>query len=236
MSKVAADQAGEALAEKPRKSRTKASTAGKASAKAIASKQARGAGRPRSEACHSAILDAASLLLDTEPYHKISIERIAEMAKCGKPTIYRWWPSKADLILEAYRAEGMRRVPPTEPSDDAFADLEDFLKRLLRAHRNRTASRGLRALIAESQFDPEFRQKFYSVFLEMRRDMMRAILRSGIEKGQFRKDLDEEAAVDLLFGGFWYRLLSGTSSPLNDAYAEAMVALVKPSLAANPVN
>ncbi|MEO1205021.1 MAG: TetR/AcrR family transcriptional regulator [Pseudomonadota bacterium] len=193
---------------------------------------ARGAGRPRSEACHSAILDAASLLLDTEPYHKISIERIAEMAKCGKPTIYRWWPSKADLILEAYRAEGLRRVPQTKPSDDAFADLEDFLKRLLRAHRNRTASRGLRALIAESQFDPDFRQKFFDVFLEMRRDMMRSILQAGIESNQFRSDLDEDAVVDLLFGGFWYRLLSGTPAPLNDAYAEAMVDLVRPALAA----
>lgn len=213
------------MAKTPTKTRT-----GKKPAKT----KPKGAGRPRSEACHQAVLDAAAHLLETETYCKISMEKIAELAKVGKPTLYRWWPSKADIILEAYRAEGLRRVPATELSNDAFADLEDFLKRLLRAHRNRTTARGLRALIAESQFDPEFRDKFFKVFLSMRRGLMRDILQSGIDKGQFRASIDVEAVMDVLFGGFWYRLLSGTPGPMDDAYAETMLEMIQPALMAHP--
>ncbi|MEL7047652.1 MAG: TetR/AcrR family transcriptional regulator [Pseudomonadota bacterium] len=217
------------------KARPRKSTSGKSKSSATDTNsrdQTKGAGRPRSNACHTAILEAASQLLQTQPYHKISIEKIAEVAQCGKPTIYRWWPSKADLILEAYRIEGLRRVPPTKPSGDAFADLEDFLRRLMKAHRNRTASHGLRALIAESQIDPEFRTKFFDVFIEMRRGLMRTILKRGMDAGQFKRDLDEDAVMDLLFGGFWYRLLSGAPGSLNDAYAKTMIDLIRPSLAA----
>ena len=195
-------------------------------------KPARSAGRPRSEACHQAILDAAVQLLDTEDFKNVTIEKIASLAKAGKPTIYRWWPSKADLILEAYRAEGLRRVPAVPPSADALADLEDFLKRLLRAHRNRTHARGLRALIAESQSDEAFREKFYNVFLTMRRGLMLDIIERGIADGTFRPDLDRDAVLDLIFGAFWYRLLSRDGAPLDDAYAEQIMGMVTPGLLA----
>jgi len=204
-----------------------------ASAKSEAKSQAKAPGRPRSEECHKAILDAATQLLDTEDYHKITIERIASLAKVGKPTIYRWWPSKADVILEAYREEGLRRVPAVPVSADALTDLEDFMKRLLRAHRNRTQGRGLRALIAESQVDEAFRSKFFDVFLTMRRGLMREIIEHGIETGRFRNDLDVNVVLDLMFGAFWYRLLSGTEAPLDDAFAEQVVAMVAPSLLAS---
>lgn len=195
-------------------------------------KPATSAGRPRSEACHQAILDAALQLLDTEDFKNVTIEKIARLAKAGKPTIYRWWPTKADLILEAYRAEGLRRVPAVPPSADALADLEDFLKRLLRAHRNRTHARGLRALIAESQSDEAFREKFYNVFLTMRRGLMLEIIERGIADGTFRADLDREALLDLMFGAFWYRLLSRDGAPLDDEYAEQIMGMVTPGILA----
>jgi len=62
----------------------------------------RSRGRPRSDATRQGILEAAVELMGSTPYREITVEGIAQRAKVGKQSIYRWWPSKADLVLEAY--------------------------------------------------------------------------------------------------------------------------------------
>ncbi len=193
-------------------------------------KSARAPGRPRCEVAHQAILDAAKELLETLDYQKITIEKIASQAKVGKPTIYRWWKTKADLILEAYRAESLRRLPKMPPSDDALVDIEDHLKRLFRVHRSRTTAQGFRALIAEAQLDPQFRQKFGDRFLSLRRSYLSELIEHGVETGQFNADADVDLVVDMLLGAFWYRLLAADRDPYNDAFAENLIGLVKPYL------
>lgn len=187
----------------------------------------RAPGRPRCPAAHQAILDAAAELLETLDYQKITIERIAAQAKVGKPTIYRWWKTKADLILEAYRDESLRRLPRTEPTDDPISDLEDHLKRLFRIHRSRPTAQGFRALIAEGQLDPQFREKFNDRFLVLRRSYVYDVIAHGQKLGHFRQDIDADLVVDILLGAFWYRLLSAKRKPFNDAFAEELVALVR---------
>lgn len=188
-------------------------------------------GRPRSDATRQAILDASAHLLETESYDKISIERIAADAKVGKQSIYRWWGGKADVVLAAYTERVLPRLPPRQPTDDAFDDLEDFLRRLFQSVHAPLVRRTMQGLLAEAQLDPEFRLKFYGVFVASRRTLFKQVLRHGVALGQFRSDLDIETMIDLLNGAFWYRLLSGGEDELDDAFAAALVRTLRPSIA-----
>ena len=191
----------------------------------------RGVGRPRSESTHQAILTAAVDLLEQETYQSISINRIAEKAGVSKQTIYRWWDAKADLVLEAYTRRVFKRGAPPEPSADAFAELRALLEAFFATLAEPRVAKGLRSLIAEAQFDPAFRAKFFSVFVSTRRALMRQALEHGMALGHVRPDADLDLVLDVVYGAFWYRLLSGTTAPLDAAFAHALVEIVRPVLA-----
>lgn len=190
----------------------------------------RAAGRPRSETTQQAIIDTTITLMDTVEYRDISIDRIAATAKVGKQSIYRWWPSKAEVVLDAYTAK-LARLPPLLPSGDAFADLEDDLKRFFAIMRNDLIAKGLRSMIAEAQLDAGFKEKFYARVARVRCEALRRIFRHGWAIGQFRDDIDAETLAHVIHGAFWYRLLSGTTYPYDDAYAHNVVELLRPGLA-----
>lgn len=192
----------------------------------------RGVGRPRSEATHQAILDAAVDLLEAETYQAVSINRIAETAGVSKQTIYRWWDTKADLVLEAYTRRVFKRAaPPAEVAQDAFLELRRLLEAFFETIREPRVDKGLRSLIAEAQFDQDFRAKFHATFVVTRRTLMRQALEHGMALGQVRPDANLDLVLDVLYGGFWYRLLSGTTAPLDAAFAHDLVELVRPTIA-----
>lgn len=187
-------------------------------------------GRPRSEATRIAILDTASSLLENESYSRISIERIAAEAKVGKQSIYRWWDSKADVLLEAYTEKALKRLPQVRRTGDAVRDLEALLKSFFASVRVPAVGKTIRSLIAEAQHDPEFRAKFQDVFVATRRQMMRDLIQSGVDGGQFRRDLDVEITIDLIYGAFWHRLLSGNTEEIDDAFATGIMVMLAPGL------
>ena len=187
-------------------------------------------GRPRSDATRQAILDASAHLLETETYDKISIERIAAEAKVGKQSIYRWWGGKADVMLAAYTERVIPRLPPRNPTGDAIGDLGEFLKQYFATVRAPLVRRAMQGLLAEAQLDADFRLRFYGVFVASRRTNFRHLLRQGVAQGQLRADLDIEIVIDMLNGAFWYRLLSGAEDEIDDAFAEALVRTLRPTL------
>jgi AcrR family transcriptional regulator len=187
-------------------------------------------GRPRSEGTRQAILDAAVALVGERDYRDVSIDAIAAAAKVGKQSIYRWWDAKADLVLDAFTEHSLRRMPPLVPSSDAFADLEADLARFFAFMRNDLVAKGVRSLIAEAQLDSAFRQKLYERVHRVRCEALRRVFRHGQALGQFRQDLDEDALAHVVHGAFWYRFLSGTKCPYDDAYAKTIVGLLRPGL------
>jgi AcrR family transcriptional regulator len=191
-------------------------------------------GRPRSESTRKAILTAAADLLERESYGRISIERIAADAKVGKQSIYRWWASKADVLLESYTERALRRSPAFQPTEDAFGDLKSLLRGFFAGARVPAVGRTIRSLIAEAQLNPEFRDKFHTVFVSTRRAMIRQALVEGRSSCQFRVDLDIELMLDVIYGAFWYRLLSGTADPIDDTFADDLVELLRSSLEIRP--
>lgn len=191
-------------------------------------------GRPRSAATRQAILEASAFLLENETYRSISIERIAAEAKVGKQSIYRWWDSKADVLLEAFTDRALKRLPVHQPTGRALDDLETLLRLFFDNVKIPAIRKTLTGLIAEAQLDPEFRAKFHAVFVSTRRGMMRDILAAGARTGQFPADINVELVLDLIYGAFWYRLLSGTSDPLDATFAASLSKVLEPILTPKP--
>jgi AcrR family transcriptional regulator len=179
--------------------------------------------RRRNKQCHQAILQAAAELLEEKGYAAVTIEAIAARAGAGKQTIYRWWPSKAAVILEAYAVQASRTTPIPN-TGSVRNDLCQVLQQLF-VTLNTSAGLAMTSLIAEAQLDPAFAITFREQFINNCRDTIRAVLQQGIEQGELRANLDLDLVVDAIYSPVWYRLLL-KHAPLNEAFAEAIVDLL----------
>lgn len=177
--------------------------------------------RRRNERCHQAILTAAAELLEEKGYGGVSVEAIASRAGVGKQTIYRWWPCKASVVMEAY-AKQVNQHLPLPDTGSVKTDLGDMLGQLAAVLGTTSAGSALAGLIAESQTDPHVAQEFRRQMIACRRAATQTLLQRGIDRGELRPDLDLDLAIDALCGPIWYRLLL-QHSPLNREFAIALI-------------
>ncbi|WP_051829912.1 MULTISPECIES: TetR/AcrR family transcriptional regulator [Streptomyces] len=162
-------------------------------------------GRIRSQDAHDAVLAAAIELVEELGYQAVTIERIAARADVAKSTIYRWWKSKAVLVMDGYRTAVEQRMP--EPDTGSLAgDLTAFATALYGVTAHPLRVRTLRGLMAEAQLDPAFAGPFRE-WVESRRAVVLALLARGVQRGELPPAADLQAATDHFFGLFWYRLL-----------------------------
>jgi AcrR family transcriptional regulator len=160
-------------------------------------------------------------------YGRLTIEGIAARAGVGKQTIYRWWPSKADILLEAGAAKADLHVPVTDYGSYR-ADLRAFLEASYRMASFPALADLLRALIAEAQIDPEFGDRFRAAFLQRRRDALAVITDRARERGDLPARPDPGTVADIVFGSIWYRTLA-TRQPLDAALVDNLVGLLAPT-------
>lgn len=186
-------------------------------------------GRRRSERSHRAILEATQQLLVERGYPAVSIEGIAARAGVGKQTIYRWWPSKAALVLEAYLA-GEDAVSHPPEGHIAREDVRALLSWLIAVLAEPTGGAVVAALVAELPHDPDLAGGFRRDVVPARREAMLAALERARERGEIRADADLELAVDELHGAVFYRLLL-SGAPLDDAFVERLTDQVLAGLA-----
>ncbi len=165
------------------------------------------AGRPRSEKSRKAILDATRRLLTHMPLAELSIEAIAKKAGVGKTTIYRWWPSKAAVAMEAFLEQpGVQNIIPTTAScNDAIKKQLESLIRQLRGQNGRIIA----GIIAESQGNPEVLDLLYEKFLKDRIGPLYEKIEEGKANGEFNPTINTEIALDMLVGPLFLRVLSG---------------------------
>jgi AcrR family transcriptional regulator len=184
-------------------------------------------GRKRSEESRLAILRAAFEIVADQGYGALSVERIASRSGVGKQTIYRWWPTKADVLLEALALKADLHIPV--PAEDGYAaDLRAFLTATFALARNKDVVAVLRALMAEAQIDDGFGERFRDSFLRGRREALRQLLDRAAARGDLPATITRELAIDLVFGTLWYRLLAAHRS-LDDQLAEDLVAVLTTS-------
>jgi AcrR family transcriptional regulator len=176
----------------------------------------RSPGRPRSEPARQAILVAAVQLVEEGGYGRVTMEGIARSARVSKQTIYRWWPTKAAIILEALN-EAAETIAPLPDSGSFDSDLRVFIRRSVTgAERN---ARLLAALMAEAQLDEAFAKSFRTEFLARRRQVLRELLERSRRRGELAPAADPDFLVELFFAALWYRILAH-NQPLNRPFAD----------------
>jgi AcrR family transcriptional regulator len=185
--------------------------------------EARGRGRPRSEKAQQAILAAAIELLLEHGLHAMSMDAVAERAGVSKATIYRWWPSKELLALDALATEWQVTAPAaTRDTGSLRGDLLARLRPWLRQLRDKPYGRVVAGLVATAQADAEFAELYLERFVRPRRDAMRSVLLRAVDRGEIPADIDLEVALDLIYGPIYHRMLHG-HAPLDERFARNVV-------------
>jgi AcrR family transcriptional regulator len=181
-------------------------------------------GRPRSEESRQSILRSTLKLLKQEGgFPELSIEAIAADAGVGKTTVYRWWPTKAALVADAFSAsaDAELRFPDT---GDVCRDMSLQMRRLIRIFRS---DRGkiVAALLAGGQSDPELLEAFRERFLFPRRRQAYRTLQRGMDRGELPPSCDFDLILDSLYGPIYMRFLI-RHAKLDETFADEICGLV----------
>jgi AcrR family transcriptional regulator len=181
-------------------------------------------GRKRSEESRLAILSAAVELTAEVGYAGLTIEGIAARSGTGKQTIYRWWPSKADVLLDALATKAQLHIPVPDEGDYE-ADLRRFLGDTFELGSRPQVVDLLRALMAEAQINEDFGERFREEFLRQRREALGEILTRASARGDLPAGLPPETVTDIVFGTLWYRILATRRLPDRRLIDELVTAL-----------
>lgn len=162
-------------------------------------------GARRNPASQAAILAAARAVLAEDGYAGFSIDAVSRRAGAGKPTIYRWWKSRADLLMEVYAAEKARiRAVPT---GDLARDLTEHTKQLWAFWWGTPSGRTFRALLAEAQSDPDALAALREKFLPERLLDVRGLFAAAAARGDISTE-EIEARLALYIGFNWFYVLT----------------------------
>jgi AcrR family transcriptional regulator len=174
-------------------------------------------GRPRIEQVHEAVLAAALEEVSAVGFRALGIDAIANRAGVAKTTIYRRWPNKAAVVMDAFLAH---LGPDTDfpQTERAIESMRLQLRAQARAFRGKYGKL-VKALVGEAQFDPELASAFSERWRMPRRKAAAEMLRRAIEEGDIRRDVDIDVAIDTLYAPLYYRLQI-KSGPLSDAFAD----------------
>jgi AcrR family transcriptional regulator len=185
-------------------------------------------GSRRNNAAERAILDAAAELLAAGHGPPITVAAIAERAGVGKQTIYRWWPSKSAVLLDAmiHRA---RQVAPAPDSGDLSTDLRLFLRSTFAAAPD---NRSLLLGVLREALGDDATMDRLATFAAARRDELGHILDRARARGQIPTAERPETAVDQAFGMLWYRMIFA-HEPLDEQAADVLASALTTQLHTN---
>ncbi len=178
------------------------------------------AGRPRSEKTRLAILEATADLLEEDGLTGLSIEAIAARARVSKVTIYKWWPSRGSVAIDAF-FHRHRQTTIFPDTGDISEDLTAQVLALVRAFRGRPGEI-MAELFGQAQSDPALAEALRTNWLKPRRDASRAIIRRAIERGELRADVNVAVVSDELYGPVYFRLVA-RHEPLSDEFCYELV-------------
>jgi AcrR family transcriptional regulator len=181
-------------------------------------------GRPRSEASRKSILHSTlKLLRHHGGLAELSIEAIAADANVGKTTVYRWWPTKAALVADAFFA-GSEEELQFPNTGSVQRDMSLQMRRVIRIFRS---ERGkiVAALLAGGQSDPELLEAFRERFLWPKRRQAYQTLQRGIDRGELPAGSDLDLILDSLYGPIYMRFLI-RHDKLEESFADEICGVV----------
>jgi AcrR family transcriptional regulator len=177
--------------------------------------------RRRNVKSHQAILRATRELVRDTGYERLTIEGIAAKAGVGKSTIYRWWRSKGELVVEAL-AE-ILEAPPLPDSGDTRQDLTAIVHQAMAQYDDDTGARAVIAgLVSDMHHNPDLAKALRERLIRPRRAGNREAIERAIARGDLPAGTDIELAIDVLVAPIAYRALI-TDAPITGDLAVQLV-------------
>ncbi|MEY9872387.1 AcrR family transcriptional regulator [Streptacidiphilus sp. MAP12-33] len=177
-------------------------------------------GRPRSADAHRAILDAALALAVRDGYAAVTMKSIAEEAGVGRQTVYRWWPTRGAVLVEAMGEIGAAHGAPP-PSGDPVADLRLFLDQTFALANKAPVADVLLGLLSDAFADEALRVTMRAYIAGRRALLAQVLGRQGAEGWM----VPVPTVVDLVFGAMWYRLMN-EHGPVGPELTEEVLVVV----------
>jgi len=181
----------------------------------------RGNRHGRSEEARTAILEAADNLLVTRGFSGVTMEGIAAAAGVAKQTIYRWWRSKTDVLMDALLGDMAQASLPSN-SGTLKADLIHHLLGLAKMLSDSDTGAVFRALLAEAQHDSQLAARLRTEFIEPQRIRDLVPFEQAIKRGELSSDFDIYAAAEQLLSPIYYRVLV-SGQPISPSYVEGLI-------------
>lgn len=183
----------------------------------------------RSARVRESILTATFELLAEVGYEHLSIEDVADRAGVHKTTVYRRWPAKADLVLEAALAFSEETIPIPD-TGSLLGDLTALGRGVVANLTSDAGARRSLSLVAATASSGELAESMHR-FWAVRMDRSAAIVTRAIERGEIAVGTDPNLVVEAVVAPLWIRLLL-TGEPIEDGLADRLAALVTGGLAA----
>ncbi|MFB6447076.1 TetR/AcrR family transcriptional regulator [Bradyrhizobium tunisiense] len=182
-------------------------------------------GRPRSIETSNAILESAYTLMASTGLAATTIDAVARHSSVSKMTIYKWWPSREALLIDAFlqHAAQMLPLPPASYGSPAA-----------RTRRHAAAyaealqgefGRVQLAVISECISKTGSAELFYARYLQFRRDALVEMIAAGQDDGSILAEGPAEDLYDAIYGGLFYRYVFGIA-PITPGYARHLVDVV----------
>ena len=182
-------------------------------------------GRPRDPRVDKAIRDTARHLLLDEGYAAVTVERVAKEAQVSKTTIYRRWPSKADLVFDLVFGAHRQPGDVIASTSDPLGDLTTTVQVLAREFTTPEAQASLLGLLGDFAKDPQLQLRTDRRLVDPDYELVSKILERARSKGLLEDDIDDTLAKDMLFGTvFVWGVILGR--PLDDHAVVQMIDLL----------
>lgn len=185
-------------------------------------------GRPRSAETTNAVLQSAYALMATTGLAATSIDAVARHSNVSKMTIYKWWPSREALLIDAFLNQASLLLPLPVAGDPAAR-----VRRHAAAYTEALLGEFGRvqlAVISECISKTGSAEMFYERYLDFRRSATVEVIAQGQQDGSIGFAGPPESLFDAIFGNLFYRYVFGIK-PLSPAYARTLVdALLMPSV------
>ncbi|TAK77160.1 MAG: TetR/AcrR family transcriptional regulator, partial [Aquabacterium sp.] len=149
-------------------------------------------------------------ILATEGIGRLSIDRVAERAGVGKPTIYRSWANAQELAMAAFMQEPMEQPQPSRSRSLTVA----LVHHLTAMSQSFNSARGRQITLMMAAADPgsELAKAFRNQVIQQSRRTGALLIERGVQSGELRRPPDMEVALDMIYGPIFYRLLAGHAS------------------------
>jgi AcrR family transcriptional regulator len=167
-------------------------------------------------------------MLAEQGYDRMSVDAVATDAEVARATIYRRWPTKADLVGAALCCLSDASLAPSP--EDTRRYLVDSLTGM-RDHMERFGCLAIvGSLLAQRREHPEMLDTFRAQVITPARARMRLALEAGVASGQVRRDVDLDIAGAMLVGAYFAEAISGGDTAGD--WPERVVAQLWPTIAA----